>query len=264
VLAAGAEDLEPVTDYAIDLLTGDRSLDEQVRMAVAYVKFCQSIVACEKDQFVVQNPQIAAALNYFPDLTSDQALDRIWNLHRRHATEILSVIEAGLKLHGSALARNTLAPGSLLSLCFSRTRVEAPPIADYDRQVGEFMDRLAQPVCEFAVDQDAKRIWFKGDYYLDGANFKLVAALIENHRSAKARIAEVPFTPTWKLAEKLKIDEDSLRQQVKRLRKEVADRLAVDQGIVLQINDFIENQQREGYRIAPMVREVSRADLQPA
>ncbi|WP_210171811.1 hypothetical protein, partial [Mesorhizobium sp. Root157] len=93
---------------------------------------------------------------------------------------------------------------------------------------------------------------------------RLTGSVPRGNQQAKARIAEVPFTPTWKLAEKLKIDEDSLRQQVKRLRKEVADRLAVDQGIVLQINDFIENQQREGYRIAPMVREVSRADLQPA
>lgn len=264
VLAAGAEDLEPVTDYAIDLLTGDRSIDEQVRMAVAYVKFCQSIVACEKGQFVVQNPQVASAFKYFPDLSCDQARDHIWDLHRRHATDVLSVIEAGLKLHGFALARDTLAPGSLLSLCFSRTHLDASPIADYDQQVGEFMDRLVRPLCEFAVDTQAKRIWFKGGYYLEGTNFRLIAALIENHRSAKSRMADVPFIQTCKLAETLEIDEDSLRHQVTRLRKDVAARLAVDQGIVLQKNDFIENQPREGYRLAPALREVTRADLQPA
>lgn len=264
VLAADAGDLEPATDYAIDLLTGDRSLDEKIRMPVAYVKFCQTILDSGKTQFMVNNPQVASALNYFPDLSCDLALDQIWDMHHRHAAGILSVLEGGLRQYSSALARNTLPPGSLLSLCFSRTHIEAPPLEDYDRQLGEFMDRLAQPVCEFAVDLDAKRIWFRGDYYLDGANFRLVAALIENHRSAKARLVEVPFTRTVKLAEKLEIDEDSLRQQVNRLRNEVANRLAVDQGIVFQINDFIENRQREGYRLAPALREVTRADLSRA
>lgn len=264
IMAAGAEEFEPESDYAVDLLTGDRSLDEQVRMAVAYVKFCQAIDACERKQFVVQNPDASAALKYIPDLSCDQSLDQIWGLHRRHAAGVLSVIEEGMRRHGSELTRATLPTGSLLSLCFSRSRIETPPPTDYDRQVGEFMDRLAPPVCEFAFDEDTERIWFKGGYCLDGSNFRLIAALIENHRSAKARMAEVAFIETWKLAEKLGIDEDSLRQRVTRLRKEVADRLAVDQGIVLLTNDFIENRQREGYRLAPSLREVARADLLPA
>jgi 7-cyano-7-deazaguanine synthase in queuosine biosynthesis len=264
VLAAGAEEFEPDSDYAIDLLTGDRSLDEQIRMAVAYVKFCQAVADCPRNQFIAQNPQVTAALRYLPELSCDQARDQIWDLHRRHAAGVLSVIENGLHRHGAALARGTLPLGSLLSLCFSRAHADAPPPADYDHQVGEFMDRLARPVCEFAFDADAKRIWFKGDYYLDGANFTLIAALIENYRSAKAQMTEVPFMETWKLADELEIDEDSLRQRVTRLRKEVTDRLAVDQGIVLHTNDFIENRQREGYRLAPALREVTRADLLPA
>lgn len=264
VLAAGAEDLEPETDYEIDLLTGDRSLDEQVRMAVAYVKFCQTVIAGGRGEFMAQNQQVAAALRYFPDLSCDEALDRIWDLHDRHATGVLSVIEEGLRRHGTALACNTLPAGSLLSLCFSRTHVAAPPLEDYDREVNDFMDRLTDPVCEFAFDPESKRVWFKGGYYLDGAGFKLIATLIENHRSAKAHLIEVPFIAAWKLADELGIEEASLRQQVTRLRKEVEDRLAVDQGIVLRIDDFIENRSGKGYRLAPALREVTRADLQPA
>ena len=126
------------------------------------------------------------------------------------------------------------------------------------------MDRLAQPICEFAFDTDNKRIWFKGGYYLDGANFKLVSALIENHRSAKAQMTEIPFKKARKLAKELNIQEEILRQRVTRLRKELADRLAIDQGIVLHTNDFIENRQGEGYRLAPALREVSRTDLMSA
>jgi hypothetical protein len=42
----------------------------------------------------------------------------------------------------------------------------------------------------------------------------------------------------------------------------VAERLAVDLGLVLGKEDFIENKERQGYRLAPTLREVSLTDLQ--
>jgi hypothetical protein len=50
--------------------------------------------------------------------------------------------------------------------------------------------------------------------------------------------------------------EPSLRQQVTRLRKLVAERLAVDLGVVLHQNDFIDSKEREGY--AALLPEVTR------
>ena len=159
--------------------------------------------------------------------------------------------------------RDTTPAGSLLSMCFSRRGIEAPAPPSYDRQVRQFMDSLPKPVSEFAVDAEAGRILFRGGFSLDGANFRLVRALLPNHRSGKAREpADIAFVRPEDMAEELGIDEASLRQQVRRVRALVSERLGVDQGIVLGTDDFIENRQREGYRLNPALREVARADLQ--
>ena len=147
-------------------------------------------------------------------------------------------------------------------MCFSRNAIEPPSVSDYDAQAKTFLDRLAAPVCDFAVDADAKAIRFRGDFSITGSNFKLVETLLPNHRAGKATAeASVAFMRPHDLADRLRIDEASLRQQLTRLRKHVADRLAVDQGIVLGTNDFIENRERAGYRLSPALREVALADL---
>ncbi len=262
VLAAGMEFCEPADIYMVDLLTGDRSRDKDVRMALAYVKSVQSLASTPKNRFLAEYPQIASALAWFPDLTADQAKDRIYDLLHRHAADVLSVVADGTRRHLDELVRGELPAASLLAMCFNRTRIDVVPPSGYDQQVKDFMDRLAPPAYEFAVYVEGGRILFRGDFHLDGANFELFAALLDNHRAAKKMAAEVPFIPAPDLAVKLKISEASLRQQVSRLRKLVTDRLAVDLGLVLGTDDFIENKERAGYRLSPKLREVSRADLQ--
>lgn len=265
ILAAGLGDLDPSEGYALDLLLGDRSLDQDVRMAVAYVKFFQSFVSSSKNRFIADYPQIASALSYFPELSADAAAARIHELYHRHAEDVLAVIEGGLESHSAELVRGELPAGSLLSMCFSRRGIEAPAPSNYDQQMKQFMDGLAKPACEFAVEPEAGRILFKGGFSLEGASFKLVDSLLPNHRSGKAKEpAEVAFIRPVDLADELGIDEASLRKQVGRTRKLVSETLGVDQGIVLGTDDFIENRQREGYRLNPALREVTRADLQGA
>lgn len=263
ILAAGFGDLDPAERYELDLLLGDRSLDRDVRMAVAYVKFFQNFASSSKIRFISDHPQVAAALSYFPELSADAAAARIHDLYHRHSEDVLAVIEGGLQRHSTQLVRGELPAGSLLSMCFSRRGIEAPAPPSYDRQVRQFMDSLPKPVSEFAVDAEAGRILFRGGFSLDGANFRLVRALLPNHRSGKAREpADIAFVRPEDMAEELGIDEASLRQQVRRVRALVSERLGVDQGIVLGTDDFIENRQREGYRLNPALREVARADLQ--
>ena len=43
--------------YELDLLLGDRSLDRDVRMAVAYVKFFQNFASSSKSRFISDHPQ---------------------------------------------------------------------------------------------------------------------------------------------------------------------------------------------------------------
>lgn len=261
ILAAGMESFDPEERYMMDLLTGDRSLDKEVRMAIAYVKCCQTLASTPKNRFLADYPEVTSALTHFPGVSADEAKDRICDLYLRHAEDVLRVIAEGTRRHLNELVRGELPAGSLLSMCFNRSRIEVSPPSGYDRQVKDFVDRLEKPVCEFAVDEKVKRIFFKGDFYLDGANYKLVEALLENHRKGKRTATEIDFIRAPDLATILTISETSLRQQIGRLRKLVTDRLAVDLGVVPGTGDFIENKERVGYRLNPELREVARADL---
>jgi len=89
----------------------------------------------------------------------------------------------------------------------------------------------------------------------------VVEVLIENFRNAKRQKADVPFLPATELADRLGISEQSMRQQLGRLRKAL-DPLAVMLGIPVNQDTFIETKERAGYRLNPECREISLGDVQ--
>jgi hypothetical protein len=171
-----------------------------------------------------------------------------------------AVIADGVHKHARSLYRNELPAGSLLTVCFSRGHVEAVPPSDYDAQTKAFLDRLSTPVLEFAIDAGANHVLFRGGLTLEGANFKLVDALLGNFRKAKAEDSEVPFLPATSLADCLQISEQSMRQQLRRLR-EALEPLAVTLGIPMDQDTFIETKERAGYRLNRSLREIALADI---
>lgn len=260
VLAAGMASQDPEESYGVDLLTGARDAEESLQMAVAYVRFFQAVKETPRDKFLSTYPQLASAINHISGLSSGDATKRIYDLYQRHADDVLAVIDAGVKQHSQALLQGGIPTSALLSLCFNRGQIEIAPVKDYDQQVKAFMDRLGAPVLEFAFDQDAKRVLFQGGHYLDGANFRVVEALIKNFREAKARRADVPYLLSSDLARELKEEEQSMRQQVTRLRKAI-EPLAVRLGIPVDRDTFLQNKERAGYRLNPEWREVSVGDI---
>lgn len=258
VLAADAEEHDVRDGYGIDLLTGDRR-HQAPDPATAYVKFARSIASLGSDRFQSEFPQVSSALHQIPGASAREVLGAIWDLHRRHAAGVLSVLGNATRQYSDDLVHGRLAPGSLLNLCFARDRVEMPG-PDTTVQMAAFIDRLSAPVCDFAVDEISDKICFKGGYSVNGTGYKLLRALIDRHREAKKRDTEVEFFWTAKLATAIGVDEPALRQHITRLRKEVEQRLAVDQGVVLPAG-FIENQKSKGYRLSPELREVSLADI---
>jgi hypothetical protein len=209
---------------------------------------------------LVDFPEIVSALDRFPGLSSGEAGDRLYDLFQRQAQAVEAVIAEAVTRHSRALFRNELPTGSLLAICFSRGHVETTPASDYDAQTKAFIDRLSAPVIEFAIDAGGQRVLFRGGLALDGANYRFVDALLEDFRTAKAKDAEVPFVPAPTVADALGIDEQSMRQQLRRLRKAI-DPLAVSLGVVLDQDSFIETKERSGYRLNPMLRETTMADI---
>jgi 7-cyano-7-deazaguanine synthase in queuosine biosynthesis len=258
VLAAGVEDHDVQDGYRVDLLTGDRGY-EDVDPCVAYVTFARTIAKLQREQFQEEFPQVSAALHSVPGLLAGEVLDRIWDLHRRHAQGVLAVIADATGRHVDDLVRGRLAPASLLNLCFTRGSVQIVG-PDTTATTAAFMDRLSAASCEFAVDEVGKRICFKGGYVIEGAHYRLIRELLGKHRDAKSRAVDVPYYWTDDLAQALGIQDHTLRRQVVRLREEAEARLAVDQGVVFP-NGLVENRKGKGYRLSPDLREVALADV---
>lgn len=263
VLAAGMEEFEPSANYMSDLLLSDRSANDDMRMALSHVSLFQRILATPKNRFIVEFPEVVSAIDRFDDLSADEAISSLYDLFQRHALAVQDVITTGLAQNAEALFRNELPAGSLLSTCFSRGYVEAASASDCDAQAKAFVDRLSAPILEFAIDASGKRVVFRDGSTLEGANFSVVHAMIGNYRKAKAEDWEVPFLPTTSLAASLKIDEQSLRQQLSRLRKAI-EPLNVSLGVPLGNDTFIETKERAGYRLNPELRELSLSDIRVA
>lgn len=260
VLAAELADQEPSDRYMQDLLLDDRSSGDDLRMALAYVSLFKKIAATSKERFLVDFPEIVSAVGHFPGLTASEAGDRLYDLFQRHARSVEDVISSAVREHSTALYRNELPAASLLAACYNRGHVEISPPSNYDTDAKAFMDRLSVQTLEFAFDDEQERVHFQGGLTLEGANFKIVAALIEAFRSAKKRQTEVPFLPAPDLADQLSISEQSMRQQLRRLR-EAMKSLNVTMGIPMDQDTFIQTRERAGYQLNPHCREIAVADI---
>jgi len=264
ILAAGMGDDEPEDNYNIPLLTGRRTGTKEINLALQYVKFARDFSQLRGPVELLNNhPSMADALHEYEDLTSEQAEERIFDLYKRHADDVLGVLEQGFNANRQQWRSLSLPDTSLVALYFNRAEILNDPDPDMQTQMKEVMDRFgsAQQACEFAVDEDAKKILFKGDFALEGVNYKLFYALVPNHKAGRDSGEEVAYVPTRVLAKTLDIEEHILRQQVKRLRELVNENLAVDLGISFGTNDFIENKPHVGYRINPSLRPVHKAYL---
>jgi 7-cyano-7-deazaguanine synthase in queuosine biosynthesis len=162
VLAAELEEAEPSVLYAVDLLTGDRTHDRDVRMAAAYVKFFRDFPNTSKSRFLAEYPEITSALDHFSDTPRHQAADRIYEMYMRHHVDVMRVLNTGVASHLPQLVEGALPAGSLLAMLFNRNRLEVTEASTYQEQAQSFIDRLAAPTCEFAVDVSAQEIRFRG------------------------------------------------------------------------------------------------------
>jgi 7-cyano-7-deazaguanine synthase in queuosine biosynthesis len=262
ILAAGLEAHEDSASYRIDLLTGDRSLDKEIVMAASYVKFAQQFSQLSKDRFISEHPQISSALGEFSDLSTEQAEENIFHLYQRHSEDVLDVLNNGLSLYRDRLLTGTLPSGCLIATAFNRGTIECAIPSGYDAALLETLDKLTPKRCQFYVDAEQKQVLFKGRYAVIGEGYNLISALLDNFQNGKKNGHDVSFITSIKLASKLHTDEPNLRARITRLRNELTERLAVDQGIALGTDDFIENSQRKGYRLHPQLKEVmALADL---
>jgi len=262
VLAADMGKDEPEDNYNVPLLTGRRSGLKEINLALQYVRFARDFSQLRGPVDLLNNyPSMADALYEFEDLTSEKAEDKIFALYKRHSDDVLKVLEQGLADNRQDWREDKLANTSLLALYFNRSEILNDPDPDINNQMKKFMDGLNKPVCEFAVDEEAGVILFRDGSSLSGKNYNLVKTLLPNFEKGKSQDADVDYFSPPDLANELQVTEQSLRQQVGRLKKEIEQSVPANLGIVFGDDGFIENKHGTGYRLSPLLKKVHKADL---
>jgi 7-cyano-7-deazaguanine synthase in queuosine biosynthesis len=146
-LAAGLAAADPVATYGVDVFAGSLPPDGEARkIPLLYRQFARETQDLGDDEMVAQYPEILECI----DPEQPLSLAGVVDVLRRHAREVLQVMEEQIVVHKRALAQGTLPATCLLRLdSGERAFAETPPsdkIADdADRNVIE----LTPYICRF-------------------------------------------------------------------------------------------------------------------
>jgi 7-cyano-7-deazaguanine synthase in queuosine biosynthesis len=262
VLAAGFEAHDPEALYKLDLLVGDLPTGEARTMVEAYVRASSDMERMNDLAFFSHYGEASRAVRFIPE-AANEAGRKIFELYKRHAGEVCKVVEDGIRKNAPELRAQTLPAGSLLVLAISRRGdidafVSSEPLKDIAEQ--EFEDELAaarsRRNIRIAFDEGAKEVLFEAWPPLRGASYSLLQELRPEYEKAKqAGLApeNYPFVNSARLAERLDIDEPSLRRRISRLRNQLDKYSIAGNGAPLPDNAVIENEPWVGYRLNPSI-----------
>lgn len=118
IIAAQAEEFDPVAQYRLDVFTQSLPKDEDKIMVAAYL---EKAIQCEnlKDvpQFMTDNAEVMRALPFIEGTRSGVA-GRIFDLHKRHAREVTEGLRSMLGRNLDGVIKGTLPPDCLLRISY--------------------------------------------------------------------------------------------------------------------------------------------------
>jgi hypothetical protein len=268
ILAAGLGDQEPSDHYSVELFRSERQPGPSLSMAESYVGRAFKLANMSEQTFFATYGQVFRAISYLPGDPNINAR-KLWELHRRHGREVVTVIDHELKRAASLSDTLSRPRGSLLSLIASASvgesvysdPIETEPKAK-DQAFSDTHDYAPQRI-QFAIAKNAKKVMFK-DIQIGGATFALMAELaaeFEADLGAGTFREQYQFVKAPKLAKRLRITESSLRRRVSRARQQFERAFKRQYRRTLHIDDIIQNQEWSGYRLNPYLLLVLPAQL---
>jgi 7-cyano-7-deazaguanine synthase in queuosine biosynthesis len=271
ILGAGLEEHEPPDRYHVDLFTGNRKPGPELTMAETYVLSANKLAGMSEMAFLATYGQTFRVLRHLPG-TPDENARRIYELHRRHAVTVCSVVDRAIQAHASGLRQQALPDTCLLSLVISRfaadrghkdlAELEAKPSEQAAADETRYVNR---PII-FTIDDERQAARFLGGVSITGANYELIKALADQFRSdLETGVDKLSFEYLKKerLMKMLGVTEHTLRQRVRRCRKALAAGFRGKVGCELDDEDVIQTWDWRGYRLNPSLFLVVPGQLPP-
>jgi 7-cyano-7-deazaguanine synthase in queuosine biosynthesis len=269
VLAAGLSIHDPADNYAVDLFTGAHQPGAALTMIEGYVLRAQKLATMSQQAFTTSYGQIFRAVEQLPG-SVDENVVRFWDLHRRHGREVVSVVDQEIKRQGSLAGLLDLPTNCLLSLILSpiakqpdyHDPVEAEPTAS-EQAEADSHDYGWKRIL-LAIDEKVGKVVFEGDLEFGGHIHELIEVLAKSFTAdfdAGTFPDQYRFVRANVLADRLGIDETSLRKRIWRARKTLTKEFLEKLNRQLVADDVIENQEWKGYRLNPYLMLVKPAQL---
>jgi 7-cyano-7-deazaguanine synthase in queuosine biosynthesis len=162
VIAAKADQYDPVEAYKADIFTQSRSKDEDKIMAAAYLERANQVRDLDCiTQFIAQFSEVSRVFRYL-DGNPGSAAQKVYDLYKRHATEVCDAMKTMIARNITAILQRTL-PGD----CLLRTMYESGSV-------------ISVPAIELTIEQPANYFRRRGDVwevrFNKGQPIKLVTA----------------------------------------------------------------------------------------
>jgi hypothetical protein len=115
VLAAGQAEADSASGYALDLMTGARAEGHPRTMLAVYVATAEAITRMTPAQFFGRFGEAARVIRH-TELDPEAAAGEIFRLYRRHAEDVMRVVQEGIAAHAAEIPRRSLPPSCLVRL----------------------------------------------------------------------------------------------------------------------------------------------------
>lgn len=193
VLAAGQEASDPAEAYKVDLLTDARAPGEPRTMLASYVETASQIAKMSALEFYGYYGEVGRVVSQLPGDNKDRVALDIFDLHQRHARQVVSVVTDALGRHSPAILLRQMPDSSLLRLV---CETGAPPVPREEDQDAPYKFRRKGQVwsVRFAGGDEWVMLPSRGAAYLHvmlsnaGKQFSVVDVVCQVTRMPKEYI----------------------------------------------------------------------------
>lgn len=154
-LAAGVGEFDPAATYGVDIFTGALPDGEGRKIPVLYRQFARDTLDLSDDEMATHFPELLSCL----DPENPLSLSSVIDVLRRHAREVLQVMEDQIVMHKRALAQGDLPATSLLRLETGERGFAATPASNAE------IDRPAPDADRYVIEvtPNIYRFNFRGE-----------------------------------------------------------------------------------------------------
>ncbi|MFN4343166.1 MAG: 7-cyano-7-deazaguanine synthase [Azonexus sp.] len=170
ILAAKADQHDPVEHYKVDVFTQSRDKGEDKIMAAAYLERANQVKnLTDVTQFISSYPDVGRVLKYLNYSSAGQAAQRVFDLYKRHADEVTGALDELGRRYFTQIRERSLPGDCLLRTVYESASVNSvPAVISLEKQPENFFRKRGavwetrfqgrNTICLLNVDKGAEYI----------------------------------------------------------------------------------------------------------